>query len=350
MVGRNVQLRVSKEPAKPGETMLSVADLTVRGDDGRTWVDGLSFDVRAGEILGIAGVQGNGQTELCEALMGLRPAASGAVALNGRDLTRAAPRDRLRAGIAYVPEDRTEDGLVGSFSVAENLVLDMYDQKPFASGVNLKLPEIARNAVERITEFDVRTGSAATAAGTLSGGNQQKVILARELGREHKVLIASQPTRGLDVGSIEFVHRRIVQQRDHGVAVIIVSSELDEIYALADRIAVMYEGKITGFRDPDVPAAELGRLMAGGADTAPMFGGTVTDADVAEVAPVPGAANVLGAGAAADAAGAAPAPPHAPETPGTPTAQEAPVPDDPGGPAPPEHDDTPGTTAAQEEA
>jgi len=350
MVGRNVQLRVSKEPAKPGETTLSVADLTVRGDDGRTWVDGLSFDVRAGEILGIAGVQGNGQTELCEALMGLRPAASGAVTLNGRDLTRAAPRDRLRAGIAYVPEDRTEDGLVGSFSVAENLVLDMYDQKPFASGINLKLPEIARNAVERITEFDVRTGSAATPAGTLSGGNQQKVILAREIGREHKVLIASQPTRGLDVGSIEFVHRRIVQQRDHGVAVIIVSSELDEIYALADRIAVMYEGKITGFRDPDVPAAELGRLMAGGADTAPMFGGTVTDADVAEVAPVPGAANVLGAGAAADVAGAAPAPPHAPETPGTPTAQEAPVPDDPGVPAPPEHDDTPGTTAAQEEA
>jgi ABC-type uncharacterized transport system ATPase subunit len=350
MVGRNVQLRVSKEPAKPGDTMLSVADLTVRGDDGRTWVDGLSFDVRAGEILGIAGVQGNGQTELCEALMGLRPAAAGAVTLNGRDLTRAAPRDRLRAGIAYVPEDRTEDGLVGSFSVAENLILDMYDREPFASGVNLKLPEIAKNAAERITEFDVRTGSAATPAGTLSGGNQQKVILARELGREHKVLIASQPTRGLDVGSIEFVHRRIVEQRDHGVAVVIVSSELDEIYALADRIAVMYEGKITGFRNPDVPAAELGRLMAGGADTAPMFGGTVTDADVAEVAPVPGAANVLGAGTAADAAGTAPAPPDTPETPGTAASQEAPVPHDLPVPAPPEHGDTPGTTAAQEEA
>ncbi len=246
--------------------MLRVADLTVRGDDGRTWVDGLSFDVRAGEILGIAGVQGNGQTELCEALMGLRPAAAGTVTLNGRDLTRATPRARLRAGIAYVPEDRTEDGLVGSFSVAENLILDTYDRKPFASGINLNLPAIAKNAAERIAEFDVRTGSAATPAGTLSGGNQQKVILARELGREHKVLIASQPTRGLDVGSIEFVHRRIVEQRDHGVAVLIVSSELDEIYALADRIAVMYEGKITGFRDPDVPAAELGRLMAGGAD------------------------------------------------------------------------------------
>jgi simple sugar transport system ATP-binding protein len=199
--------------------------------------------------------------------MGLRPAASGVVTLNDRDLTHASPRARLRAGIAYVPEDRTEDGLVGSFSVAENLVLDLYDRRPFASGINLNRTEIAKNAAARITEFDVRTGSAATPAGTLSGGNQQKVILAREIGREHKVLIASQPTRGLDVGSIEFVHRRIVEQRDHGVAVVIVSSELDEIYALADRIAVMYEGKITGFRDPDVPAAELGRLMAGGADT-----------------------------------------------------------------------------------
>jgi simple sugar transport system ATP-binding protein len=284
MVGRSVQLRVSKEPARPGVPVLSVRDRTVRGEDGRTWVDGLSFDVLAGEILGIAGVQGNGQTELCEALMGLRPAAAGTVTLNtvtlntgtlnaetknDRDLTRAAPRERLRAGIAYIPEDRTEDGLVGTFSVAENLILDLYDREPFASGINLKLPEIARNATARIEEFDVRTGSPATPAGTLSGGNQQKVILARELGREHKVLIASQPTRGLDVGSIEFVHSRIVRQRDHGVAVLIVSSELDEIYALADRIAVMYEGKITGFRDPDVPTAELGRLMAGGADAEP---------------------------------------------------------------------------------
>jgi ABC-type uncharacterized transport system ATPase subunit len=267
MVGRDVQLRVSKDAASPGAVVLDVADLTVTGDDGTLPVNGLSFDVRAGEILGIAGVQGNGQTELCEALLGVRPIAAGTVTLNGRDLTHASPRDRLRAGLAYVPEDRKEDGLVESFSVAENLVLDMYDRKPFSAGINLNLAAIAKNAAERITEFDVRTGSAATAAGTLSGGNQQKVILARELGREHKVLIASQPTRGLDVGSIEFVHRRIVGQRDHGVAVVIVSSELDEIYALADRIAVMYEGKITGFRDPDVPTAELGRLMAGGVDT-----------------------------------------------------------------------------------
>jgi ABC-type uncharacterized transport system ATPase subunit len=269
MVGRDVQLRVSKDVAKPGEVVLDVNEIFVAAHQDRMGVDGLSLQVRAGEILAVAGVQGNGQTELCEALLGLRPTLAGTVKLNGRDLTHASPRDRLRAGIAYIPEDRKEDGLVGSFSVAENLILDMYDRKPFASGVNLKLGEIAKNAAARITEFDVRTGSAATPAGTLSGGNQQKVILARELGREHKVLIASQPTRGLDVGSIEFVHRRIVEQRDHGVAVVIVSSELDEIYALADRIAVMYEGKITGFRAPDVPAAELGRLMAGGVDAVP---------------------------------------------------------------------------------
>jgi simple sugar transport system ATP-binding protein len=226
----------------------------------------VSFGVRSGEILGVAGVQGNGQTELCEALLGLRPVVSGHVRLSGRDLTQATPRERLRAGVAYIPEDRQEDGLVGDFSVADNMVLDVYDRPPFASRLNLNLGAIAENAAKRVQEFDVRTTSAATPVGTLSGGNQQKVILARELGREHKVLVASQPTRGLDVGSIEFVHRRIVDERDHGAAVLIVSSELDEIYALADRIAVMYDGRITGFRAPTVPAEELGLLMAGATD------------------------------------------------------------------------------------
>jgi general nucleoside transport system ATP-binding protein len=317
MVGRDVQLRVSKQPARPGEVVLAVADLTVAvspggtttpnppetklGDSGGFPVNGLSFEVRAGEILGIAGVQGNGQTELCEALMGLRPTVGGSVTVNGRDLSRASPHARLLAGVAYVPEDRREDGLVGPFSVAENLILDMYDRPPYSSGVKLNLPAIRANATERIEEFDIRTGSPGTAAGTLSGGNQQKVILAREVGREHKVLIASQPTRGLDVGSIEFVHRRIIEQRDHGVAVVIVSSELDEIYALADRIAVIYEGKITGFRDPDVPAGELGRLMAGGADSSGVPGATV-EAD--------GALRVDGADAAHDGDGA---PAHAPQ-------------------------------------
>jgi len=269
MVGRNVQLRVSKQAAKPGDVVLDVSGLTVADQTGRVRVNEMSFQVRAGEILGVAGVQGNGQTELCEALMGLRPTAAGLVTLNGRDLTHATPAQRLRAGLSYVPEDRQEDGLIGDFSVADNMVLDRYNRPPFASGINLNLGAIARNAAERVQEFDVRTTSAQAPVSTLSGGNQQKVILARELGHEHKVLVASQPTRGLDVGSIEFVHRRIVEQRDAGVAVLIVSAELDEIYALADRIAVMYEGRLTGFRPPTVPVEELGLLMAGATDQAP---------------------------------------------------------------------------------
>jgi simple sugar transport system ATP-binding protein len=287
MVGRNVQLRVSKTAAKPGAAVLEVDGLTVADETGRVWVNEMSFQVRAGEILGVAGVQGNGQTELCEALMGLRPTIAGTVSLNGRDLTRATPAQRLRAGVSYVPEDRQEDGLIGAFSVADNMVLDQYKQPPFASGIRLNLDAIAENAATRVKEFDVRTTSAQTPVGTLSGGNQQKVILARELGHEHKVLIASQPTRGLDVGSIEFVHRRIVEQRDRGVAVLIVSAELDEIYALADRIAVMYEGTITGFRPPTVPAEELGRLMAGGTEEAPGAGSQAATAEPAPPEPAP---------------------------------------------------------------
>jgi simple sugar transport system ATP-binding protein len=267
MVGRSVQLKVSKDPAKPGAAVLDVENLTVADETGRIWVNGMSFQVRAGEILGLAGVQGNGQTELCEALIGLRPISNGRVRLGDRDLTHATPRQRLHAGLAYVPEDRQEDGLVGGFSVADNMVLDTYNQLPYAKGINLNLSAIASNAADRVKEFDVRTTSTETPVGTLSGGNQQKVILARELGREHKVLVASQPTRGLDVGSIEFVHKRIVAARDSGVAVLIVSSELDEIYALADRIGVMYEGRITGFRPPTVPVEELGLLMAGAEST-----------------------------------------------------------------------------------
>jgi simple sugar transport system ATP-binding protein len=266
MVGRSVQLRVTKPPASPGEVRLDVQNLTVAGEEGRPALDGVSFQVRSGEILGVAGVQGNGQTELCEALLGLLPTAGGSVRLEGRDLTRATPQQRLRAGIGYIPEDRQEDGLVAGFSVADNLVLDIYDQPPYSSGIALNLGTIHKTAAERVADFDIRTTSTATQAGTLSGGNQQKVILAREIGRDVRLLVASQPTRGLDVGSIEFVHRRIVEERDQGVAVLIISSELDEIYALSDRIAVMYEGKITGFRTPDVPAEELGMLMAGATD------------------------------------------------------------------------------------
>jgi simple sugar transport system ATP-binding protein len=267
MVGRDVQLVVSKDAAKPADVVLEVGGLTVTDETGRVWVNDLGFNVRAGEILGVAGVQGNGQTELCEALMGLRPIAAGQITLHGRDITHATPRQRLHAGIGYIPEDRQEDGLIGAFTVAENMVLDVYDRKPYASGINLNLGAIEKNAAERIPEFDVRTTSADNPVGTLSGGNQQKVILARELGHDPQLLIASQPTRGLDVGSIEFVHKRIVAARDAGAAVMIVSAELDEIYALADRIAVMYEGQITGFRPPSVPVEELGKLMAGSTDS-----------------------------------------------------------------------------------
>jgi general nucleoside transport system ATP-binding protein len=262
MVGRAVQLRVDKQPAHPGPVRLTVRDLTVTDERGEPAVRGVSFEVRGGEILGIAGVQGNGQTELCEALLGLSPAA-GSIQLDGRELTGTTTRDRLRAGIGYVPEDRQEDGLVGGFSVADNLVLDVYDRPPYASGFALNLDEIKASATRLVSEYDVRTTSVQTPVGTLSGGNQQKVIVARELSRDNKLLLASQPTRGLDVGSIEFVHSQIVAQRDRGVAVVIVSSEIDEIYALSDRIAVMYEGRIVGFCEPDVSEADLGLLMAG---------------------------------------------------------------------------------------
>ncbi len=263
MVGRAVELQVRKTPARPGAVAIDISGLTVYDDRGQVAVDDLSLQVRAGEIVGIAGVQGNGQTELCEAVMGLRPAAGGSVRLDSRDLSHAAPRQRLRAGVGYIPEDRQEDGLVADFPVADNLILDVYDRPPFAKGIALNLDAIRTAAETKVAEFDVRTASIAAPAGTLSGGNQQKVILAREIGREIELLVASQPTRGLDVGSIEFVHRRIVEERDKGIAVLMVSSELEEIYALADRIAVMYEGRIIALRPPAVSREELGLLMAG---------------------------------------------------------------------------------------
>jgi simple sugar transport system ATP-binding protein len=295
MVGRQVALQVSKAPAKPGEVVLEVSDLRVDDERGHHAVDGVSFEVRAGEILGIAGVQGNGQTELCETLMGLLPATGGSVALDGRDITLDTPRQRIRRGIGYVPEDRQADGLVATFSVADNMILDVFDRPPFAKGIALNLDAAEKNAAGKVEQFDVRTTSVETPVGTLSGGNQQKVILARELGRDLRVLLASQPTRGLDVGSIEFVHKRIIEERDQGVAVIIISAELDEIYALADRIAVMYEGRITGFRPPTVPVEELGMLMAGaGAEdgAAPARSGAVPAAESA--VPSDGAAGMSG--------------------------------------------------------
>jgi simple sugar transport system ATP-binding protein len=263
MVGRAVDLVVDKDPATPGDTVLRVEGLTVIDERGFTAVDGVDLEVRAGEILAVAGVQGNGQTELAEALLGLTPIAAGRISLDGKDLTGRTTRDRLDAGIGYVPEDRAHDGFVGSFTVAENLVLDMVRRAPFGNGLSLRTDEIEKNAQERVDEFDIRTQSTDLAVSSLSGGNQQKVVLARELSRPLKLLVASQPTRGVDVGSIEFLHTRMVKERDNGTAVLIVSTELDEIAALADRVAVMYRGKVVGVVPADTPRDELGLMMAG---------------------------------------------------------------------------------------
>jgi simple sugar transport system ATP-binding protein len=263
MVGRPVQLVVEKAPSEPGETVLEVRDLTIIDPQGVVLVDSVSFNVRAGEIYAIAGVQGNGQTEVTEALVGLKIPTRGEIVIEGRRVTTLTTDGVLDLGVGYVPEDRLHDGLVGTFSVAENLVLDMYDKKPFASFGSLNLDEIERNAQFRVDEFDVRTPSPQAPAGTLSGGNQQKVVLARELSRPLKLLIVAQPTRGLDVGSMEFVHRRIVEERDKGTAIVLVSTELDEVLGLADRIAVMYRGRIAGEVPPGTPAEQIGLLMAG---------------------------------------------------------------------------------------
>ena len=241
---------------------MSVEGVTVI-DDGVVVVDDVSFTVRGGEIFALAGVQGNGQTELTQALIGLVIPNRGVIRIEGADVTELGTNDVLELGVGYVPEDRLHDGLVGSFSIAENLILDLYDQPPFASGVALNLREIATNAEARVAEFDVRTPSAQLAASTLSGGNQQKVVLAREMSRPLKLLIVAQPTRGLDVGSMELVHRRIVHERDRGAAVVLISTELDEVLGLADRIAVMYRGRIAGEVGPDVTAEQIGLLMAG---------------------------------------------------------------------------------------
>jgi simple sugar transport system ATP-binding protein len=227
-------------------------------------VDGVSLEVRAGEILGIAGVQGNGQTELAEALTGLRKVESGQVQLLSEDTTHSTPRQIVEAGVAHVPEDRHKHGLVLSFPVRDNIVLCTYYRSPFADGIELDYPQIVDQAERLVKMFDVRTPGIGTSAGSLSGGNQQKVIVARELSRPIKLLIANQPTRGLDVGSIEFIHGRIVKARDAGAAVLLVSAELDEIMSLSDRIAVMYKGHILATLDAETATREqLGLLMAG---------------------------------------------------------------------------------------
>ena len=264
MVGRAVSLLVDKKSASPSaEPRLAMKGVFVARPNGTLAVDDLDLEVYGGEIVCIAGVQGNGQTELAEALLGLTRVVKGTIELDGRRLTGLTPRETIDAGLGFVPEDRKQDGCVSSFTVAENLILNHHEEHPYARGIALDLSKVRQNAAHRISEFDIRTQSIEATVSSLSGGNQQKVVLARELSRSLALLVASQPTRGLDVGAIEFVHKRLVEERDRGTAVVIVSTELDEVIALADRIAVMYRGRIVGIVPPDTSREVLGLMMAG---------------------------------------------------------------------------------------
>lgn len=263
MVGRAVELTVHKDPPRPGEGGLQVRELRVLTGTGAIVVDGVSFDVRPGEILAVAGVQGNGQTELVEAIVGLAPRVEGSISLDGTELAGKSVHAILGEGVGFVPEDRKVDGLVGGFSVAENLILDRSSDPAFARAGTLRRSALDSFARDRITEYDIRTQGPQTAAGTLSGGNQQKVVIAREMSRDLRLLVVAQPTRGVDVGSIEFIHKRIIETRDAGIPIIVVSTELDEVTALADRIAVMYRGTVVGIVPGDTPRDTLGLMMAG---------------------------------------------------------------------------------------
>ncbi len=265
MVGREVILTVDKAPPSPGNVVLEVKNLKAKSDLGEMALNGVSFQVREGEILGVAGVQGNGQTELVEVITSLKKAEDGQVIISGEDMTNASPRTITQKGqSSHVPEDRHAYGMVSTYSVADNLVLNIYNLPPFAKGITINRPAIIKHAEELIKEFDVRTPGPLTPGGSLSGGNQQKMVVAREFSRPIKLLIAAQPTRGIDVGSIEFIHNQIVSKRDEGVAVLLVSSELDEIMALSDRIAVMYKGEIIDIVPREEATREnIGLLMAG---------------------------------------------------------------------------------------
>jgi simple sugar transport system ATP-binding protein len=268
MVGRSVVLRVEKGEAHPGSPVLEVRDLRVRDDRGSEAVEGMSFEVRNGEILGIAGVEGNGQRELVEAITGIRRSESGSILFGGVDMTNDTPRQVSEWGVAHIPEDREKDGLVDTYSVADNMVLNTYFKEPFASRGIRVVAEIKKWATQLIEKFDVRPRTIASPVQSLSGGNKQKVIVARELSADNKLIVASQPTRGVDVGSIEFIHNQLVHQRDEGRGVLLVSAELDEILGLSDRIAVVYEGVVVATLDgATATREEIGLLMAGGSSS-----------------------------------------------------------------------------------
>lgn len=269
MVGREVLLRVEKPDAKAGAAVLSLRNLSVLGRDGSKRLDNISFEVRAGEIVGVAGVEGNGQTELIEVLAGLVPGANvtGSIGFQGRDITRLSARTRKELGIAHVPEDRHRRGLLLDFSLAENTILGVHYRKPAVDASNIMLNQkgIQQRTAQVIRDFDVRPPNAALPARALSGGNQQKLIIGREFELPPKLLLVSQPTRGVDIGAIEFIHRKIVAMRDAGCAVLLVSAELEEVTALSDRLLVIHEGKIAGEVDPKVTTnEEIGLMMTGG--------------------------------------------------------------------------------------
>jgi simple sugar transport system ATP-binding protein len=263
MVGREVLLQYDVPPAQPGEVRLQIESIVVRGDRGQDALRGVSLEVRAGEIVGLAGVSGNGQRELAEALAGLRPIRAGRVTLNGRDVTASPPAARIEAGQAYIPEERMRDGTIREFSVAENLILVDHARPPYARGAFLDFGTIARRSGELIQAFNVKTPSLQTSLKSLSGGNIQKLILARELSRRPLVLIAAQPTRGVDIGATEYIHQRLLEQRRAGTATLLISEDLDEVRALSDRVAVIYEGRIVGMVPGSAPAETIGLMMAG---------------------------------------------------------------------------------------
>jgi simple sugar transport system ATP-binding protein len=263
MVGRAVDLEVDKANISLGATILKIDDLNIYDGSGRAIVSNLSLDIKSGEILAIAGVQGNGQSEIARSIMNLEAHVTGSIMVDGTEILGNTVHESIKSGIAFIPESRELDGLIGSFSIAENLILNSHDIEPFAKLGQLSKGAIVDNATQRVKEFDIRTQSIEDSASSLSGGNKQKVVLARELSRDVRIVVASQPTRGLDVGSIEFVHERLLAERASGRAILLISTELDEVIALADRIAVIYRGEILGIVEPSVTREKLGLMMAG---------------------------------------------------------------------------------------
>lgn len=263
MVGRPVDLGIDKAPASPGESAFEARGVTILDETGRAVVDNVDLTVARGEILAIGGVQGNGQTELAEAILGRSAPTRGTLSLDGRDLAPLSIKQRIRAGLGFVPEDRQHDGMIGSFSIAENMILNQYDVEPFAQGPSMRPGVVLENARRLRDEYDVRVTTVRDPISTLSGGNAQKAIIAREMSRDLRLLVVAQPTRGVDVGSIEFIHTRMVAERDKGTPVILISTELDEIETLADRIAIMYHGRIVGIVPEGTPRDVLGLMMAG---------------------------------------------------------------------------------------